>query len=269
MRTVVSALPAYLRQSLQVMFQYRGEIVLWAVWGVVYPTVSMAMWSAAVAGSENGQSIGGFGPRQFAAYFLLTMVVGHISTAWDVYEMGRLVRTGALSPRLLRPILPVWQSVADNVSYKALTLTILIPIWLVIAWLTQPMFSTDRTHLLFGIIATLLGAIVNYLWCYNLAMIAFWATRTDAIGEFWFGASLFFGGRLAPLTIMPIPIQKIATALPFKWVIWFPCEVLAGHTSLNSMKGGLINQVAWIALGIVVFHLLWRRGVKRYSAVGA
>jgi len=266
-RTLISAMPAYLRQSLAVMFQYRGEIVLWAVWGVVYPAVAMAMWSAAVSGSGH-ETIGGFSPRKFAAYFLMTMVVGHVCTAWDVYEMGHLIRTGMLSSRLLRPILPVWQSVADNLAYKVLTLAILVPIWVVVALVARPVFGTERIHLLMGIPAVLLAAIINYIWCYNLALVAFWATRTDALGEFWFGASLFFGGRLAPLTIMPVPIQKIATALPFKWVIWFPSELLAGRVSWNATVGGLINQVAWIAIGLIVFRLLWWRGVKRYSAVG-
>jgi ABC-2 type transport system permease protein len=262
-------MPAYLRLSLAVMFQYRGEIFLWAIWGVVYPAVAMAMWSAAVAGSPNGRTIGHFGPHEFAAYFLLTMIIGHVCTAWDVYEMGHLVRTGALSSCLLRPVLPIWQSVADNLAYKGLTLTILVPIWLAVAWTTRPALAADRTHLLYGLAATALAMILNYLSCYNLAMLAFWVTRMDGVGEAWFGASLFFGGRLAPLTIMPGPIQKIASALPFKWVIWFPSEALIGHLSVSSLRGGLINQLAWIAVGLLGFRVLWRAGIKRYSAVGA
>jgi len=97
---------AFLWNALNVMFQYRGEIVLWAVWGVVFPAVSMAMWSAALVGSGQ-ESIKGYDRSDFAAYFLLSMVVGHICVAWDVYEMGYLVRQGALSPKLLRPILPI------------------------------------------------------------------------------------------------------------------------------------------------------------------
>lgn len=58
-----AALPAFWRQSLATMLQYRGEIALWAVWGVVYPAVAMAMWAAAVRGAPGGQEIGGFMPR--------------------------------------------------------------------------------------------------------------------------------------------------------------------------------------------------------------
>lgn len=269
MNTVARAMPAFLRQSLATMFQYRGEIVLWAIWGVVYPAVAMAMWSVAVRGSASGHEIGGYRPADFAAYFWLTMVIGHICTAWDVYEFSYLVQSGKLSPQLLRPILPTWQSVADNLAYKIVTLSVLVPIWTIVVLMARPSFGTGRHELLWAIPAIGMAAIINYVWCYNLAMLAFWFTRMDAIGQAWFGAGLFLGGRLAPLSIMPVPLRKIASALPFKWVIWYPSELLMGRLSDGAILKGLGNQAAWIIFGLLVFRFMWRAGVRRYSAVGA
>jgi ABC-2 type transport system permease protein len=269
MRTVLRAMPAYLRVSMAVMLQYRGEIVLWAIWGVVYPAVAIAMWSAAVAGNPGKGSIGGFTPSEFAGYFLLTMVVGHLTAAWDVYEMGYLVRTGRMSPRLLRPLLPVWQSLSDNFAYKILTLAILIPIWLVIGWLTGPSFLANRAQLAWSIPAVALSGVLSFVWGYNLALLAFWITRMEAVGWLWFGGNLFFGGRLAPLTIMPDPLQKVASALPFKWMIWFPSASLLGKLKPASIQSGIVNQLCWLGLGLIVFRVMWWRGVRRYSAVGA
>lgn len=269
MRTLLSAIPAFLRESLATMVQYRGEIVLWAVWGVVYPSVSMAMWSVAVKGSPGGQQIGRYTAGDFAAYFWLTMVVGHIATAWDVYEFGYLVQSGKLSPKLLRPVLPVWQSVSDNLAYKLVSLAVLVPIWSLIVVVVKPHFEADWRHLLVGVPIVFLAAIINYIWCYNVAMLAFWFTRMEAIGQGWFGLGLFFGGRLAPLAIMPGPLRSVASALPFKFVIWFPCEVLMGHQGWGAIWGNILNQVMWIVIGLIVFRLMWRAGVKRYSAVGA
>lgn len=269
MRAVVSAVPALMRESLATMFQYRGEIILWAIWGVVYPSVAMAMWSVAVKGTPGGEQIGGYDPRAFAGYFWLTMVVGHICTAWDVYEFGYLVQSGKLSPKLLRPILPLWQSLADNIAYKVVTLGVLLPIWVMIVLLTHPQFGGSRGDVIAAIPAILMGATINYIWCYTLAMLAFWVTRMDGLGQAWFGAGLFFGGRLAPLSIMPEPLQKIASALPFKWVIYFPCEMLMGRLSDRAILTGLGNQLVWIVAGIITFRVVWRLGVRRYSAVGA
>lgn len=266
---LLRASSALWRVSVAEMLQYRGELALWAIWGIIYPLVALAMWNAAIRGSEGDGSIGGFGSREFAAYFLMTMIAGHFVTAWDAYEMGYLVRTGALSPQLLRPVLPIWRSVCDNVAYKVVTLAILVPCWLIVAWFTQPRIDSDVRQFALGAVALCLGAAVAYLWSYNIALVAFWSTRTDAVAECWFGASLILGGRLAPLNLLPGPLQVAANALPIKWAIWFPAEVLMGRITGAELVMGFVWQAGWILVAVLAFQFLWRAGLKRYSAVGA
>lgn len=262
------AIGAIWRMSAATMLQYRGEIVLWTVWGIVYPAVALAMWNAALRGSGE-QSLAGYGSAQFAGYFLLTMIVSHFTVAWDAYEFGYLVRTGRLSPLLLRPILPIWQSIGDNIGFKFITLVVLVPVWLLVGWIVRPAFSADAGQMALGVVATLLAAALNYIWGYNLALLAFWTTRTDALAEFWFGGTLVFGGRLAPLALLPGPLQNVAAVLPFKWIVWFPAALLLGELSATQAAWGLAGQAGWVAGGVVVFRLLWGLGLRRYSAVGA
>lgn len=269
MKALIRAMPAFFRASVQIMIQYRGEMVLWAIWGVVYPAVAMAMWSAAVAGTAGGAHIGGFAPRDFAAYFLTTMIVGHLASAWDVFEMGYLVRTGRMSAKLMRPILPMWESLSDNLAYKVVTLSILMPIWVLVALVSKPVFHSDSVHLAGGLLATVFGAALNYLWGYNLALLAFWVTRMDAVGQLWFGLGLFFGGRIAPLTIMPEPIQWVAAVLPFQWKTYFPAAVLIGRIPVDRMLMGLGIQILWLILAVITFRLLWRQALRQHTAVGA
>ena len=269
MNHLTSAIPAFLRTALSVMFQYRGEIILWAVWGVIYPAVAIAMWSAAIAGSATGGDIGGYAARDFAAYFLLTMIAGHVTTAWDVYEMGWQVRSGRISPKLLRPVLPIWEAMSDNLAYKLLTLAVLVPIWCVVIWLTEPRFQTQWIHVIFGIPALLLAAALSFIWGYVVAIASFWVTKMDAVSEMWFAMSLFFGGRLGPISVMPWPLGSVAAALPFQWMIWFPSEALIGRLDAATMLQGLAWQMGWLILGLIAFRVVWRRGLKHYSAVGA
>ena len=263
------AMSAFMRASLATMLQYRGELLLWAIWGVVYPAVAMAMWSAAVKGAPGGQNIRGMDPRDFAAYFLLTMIVGHVVAAWDIFEMGSLVRTGAMSPRLLQPVLPIWQSLADNLSYKITTLVLLVPIWIGVAWFAHPRLHTSMPELIVGLWAMLMAAAIHYVWGYNVALMAFWVTRMDAIAELWWGMNLFFGGRIAPLALLPLPLQWGAKLLPFQWILWFPSATLAGQLDFRSIAMGLIWQLGWFGGGLIVFHIVWRLAIRRYSAVGA
>ncbi|HOW69195.1 MAG TPA: ABC-2 family transporter protein [Phycisphaerae bacterium] len=268
LRVILSAMPAYLRASMQGMFQYRGELILWAIWGVVYPTVAMVAWQAAARDPIEGNTIKGYGAQEFATYFLLTMVIGHLCTAWDMFEIGYLIQSGKMSTKLLRPILPIWESISDNLAYKVLTLVILLPLWLLIALWARPRFDVSGMQALLGVMAIGLGAALNYIFNYALAMLAFWITRTDGLGQLWFGMSLFFGGRLAPVTIMPSPMQPLISMMPFKWIIWFPSAALMGQLSEREILIGLGCQLAWLAAGLLLFRILWRAGVKRFTAVG-
>ena len=50
MKRIIRAFLAYLRAHVGVMLHYRGEILLWSMWGIINPAVLYAMWSSAAAG---------------------------------------------------------------------------------------------------------------------------------------------------------------------------------------------------------------------------
>lgn len=268
MKALARAFAAYFREDLATMLQYRGESFLWAIWGVVYPAVALAMWSAAADGSSTPGRIGAYDAQAFAAYFLLSMVVGHLTTAWDAFEMGWMIRGGHLTPRLLHPLLPIWKNLAGNVAWKLLTTIILAPIWIVVASITQPRLSADLWILSLGSIATILGALLAFLWGYLVACIAFWTIRSDAISETWFGAFMIFGGRLAPIELLPGPLAWLAHALPLYWMLGFPTKLLAGLATPEEAVRGILLQCIWLIVGIFAFRWIWRAAVRQYSAVG-
>jgi ABC-2 type transport system permease protein len=270
----LSAMPAFLRIAIANMIQYRAEVALWALWGIIAPLVLMAVWRAAAAASDTPGQIGARSTGELMAYFYMTMIVGHLVAAWDVYEMGWMVRTGRLSAKLLRPIAPVWQALADNIAYKIVTLGLLLPIWFAIALFVRPTFNTTSRDLLIALLALPLAAALAFVWGYVVATLAFFVTRMDAVSEVFFAAGLMLGGRIAPIDMLPAPLDIVASSLPFRWIFAYPSELLAGqlpHTGgvWSEPILGLLWQILWLILGMAVLHFCWQRGLKRYSAVGA
>jgi ABC-2 type transport system permease protein len=72
---------------------------------------------------------------------------------------------------------------------------------------------------------------------------------------------------LAPLTAFPPAVRALAQWTPFPYLIDFPARVLAGQPV--DLLAGFGAQLAWIALLLPLVLLLWRAGVRRYSAMGA
>jgi len=265
--TILRAFPAFLRAGIGTMLQYRAEILLWAIWGLVNPAVLYAMWRAAAASQPNGQ-VAGFSRGELAAYFFAIMIVGHMTTAWDTYEMGFQVRTGKLSPQLLRPILPIWSAMANNLAYKVSTLLFVAPMWALCAWLLEPSLRAPPWQVALGVVSIVLAGALNFMLGYIVALIAFWTPKLDAVGEVYFGISVILGGRFSPLEALPGPVYAVARVLPFRWMFAYPAELVSGKmTDHGQIVSGLAMQLAWLLALIVLFRIVWEAAVKRYTAV--
>jgi ABC-2 type transport system permease protein len=117
--------------------------------------------------------------------------------------------------------------------------------------------------------ALLLAFLLRFLLEWTLAQAAFWTTRVGAINQSYFVMMLFLSGQIAPLTLLPHPIQVLAAALPFRWLISFPLELLLGRLTLAEALTGLGAQAAWLIVSFVLVRIVWRAGIRVYSAVGA
>jgi ABC-2 type transport system permease protein len=247
------------------MLQYRAVMLLWAAWGIIAPLVSLAVWTAAA----QGRSLAGFDRGALAGYFLITMVVSHLTTAWNTEIFSWEVRSGRLSPRLLRPILPIFEHAADNVAYKLSTFGILLPVWIVIGVVVRPTLHLTVERALWFVPAMALAAGLTFIWGYCVALIAFWTTNVRSVNQLYYTGMTFLAGRLAPLALLPDWLQTVATCTPFRWMIAFPVELALGTVPSAQIPVGIAWQAAWLAAGIVAFRLIWARGIRQYSAVGA
>jgi viologen exporter family transport system permease protein len=265
MRAAVRTYRVLISVALANMMQYRAVMLLWAAWGIVAPLVSLAVWTAAA----RGRSLAGFDRAELAGYFLVTMVVSHLTTAWDMEVFSFEVKSGRLSPRLLRPMLPVFQSAADNIAYKLCTAAVLLPIWLAIGVLIRPALHLTVARALWLAPTVVMAAALAFVWGYCVALVAFWTTNIRAINQLYWTGMTFLAGRLAPLALLPPVLRALSWYLPFRWMLSFPVELALGRFPVAQIPVGLAWQVLWLTAGIGAFRLIWAQGIRCYSAVGA
>ena len=258
---------SYLKTALALQFQYRVAMFIWMIGRLLEPTVYLVVWITVT--KARGGDVGGYSPGDFAAYYIVLMLVNQFTFTWVMHEYEYRIRSGSLSAVLLKPIHPIHSDLADNIGYKILTSVIIIPASGLLYWLFDPVFEPDLK--LFGlfIVSMFLAYLLRFLLEWSLALIAFWTTRNEAFNQMYFLLGLFLSGRLAPLDLLPDWLRILADALPFKWAVAFPVELVLGRLTDAEITDGLIVQAIWLAVGLVLHRLVWWRGVKRYSAVGA
>ena len=258
---------AKFRSELALQLAYRWAILIWLLGLILEPTVSLVVWRT-VADSQGG-SVAGFAAGDFAAYFAVLMIVNQLTFTWHFGFFSYRVREGYFSPLLLRPVHPVHNDVAENLTFKLMTFTVVIPVAIFLIVSFGARFATDASHLVAAIPAIGLAMVLRFLVEWTLGTAAFWLTRTSALNQAYYVVMLFLSGQVAPLTLLPGAIQAIATILPFRWMVAFPVDVALGRLPMSDVLSGLAMQLVWIGVAVIVLRTAWRAGIRRYSAVGA
>ena len=256
-----------LRTDLAVMLQYRVAVVIWLLGLVLQPVIFLVVWLT-VAESRGGQ-VGEFDKAALAAYYIVLMLVNHLTFDWHMFEMGWRVRSGSFSPILLQPLHPIHRDISANVSYKAVTLLVLAPATAFLIWYFEPAFGGELWTVAAFVPALILAFFVRFLVEWTVALLAFWFTDTSGLNQLYFVPLTLLSGKVAPLALMPEWIQFLADVLPYRWMIAFPVELLLGHLTPDEVITGFAAQITWLLLSLAILKLTWQRASKRYSAVGA
>jgi ABC-2 type transport system permease protein len=111
--------------------------------------------------------------------------------------------------------------------------------------------------------------LLSFLIQYMNGLLAFWITQAVAVFDLWFGLWSLFSGYLIPLDLMPSVVQRLAFWLPFRYQLAVPLEIILGRLQGTDMWISLGMQWLWIAIAYSLCRLMWQRGLRRYSAVGA
>ncbi|MGD0576338.1 MAG: ABC-2 family transporter protein [Anaerolineales bacterium] len=267
MRALADLYVQQFKTTLASTLQYRASLVIWMIAHILEPLVYLIVWST--VSNTNGGSVGDITTRGFAAYYIVLMLVNHVTYTWIMFEYEYRVREGSLSFALLKPVHPIHSDIADNVSSKLITLPMMLAAAAGLALIFRPSASPALWSLAAAVPALVLAFLIRFLVEWTLAQSAFWTTRVSAINQTYFVPLLFLSGQIAPLSLFPVPIQVLASVLPFRWMIGFPVELLTGQLSPLQGLIGLAAQAAWLALSIVLVRIVWRAGVRIYSAVGA
>jgi ABC-2 type transport system permease protein len=246
--------------------QYRAGIAIWMIGHVLEPLVTLVVWT--VVARTRGGDVSGFSEKSFAAYFIVLMVVNHITYTWIMYEYEYRIRHGALSFALLRPLHPIHTDIADNVSSKTVTFPGILIAAAVLAFLFRPSFRMIPWAVALAVPALVLAFLLRFLVEWSLAQSAFWTTRVSAVNQTYFAIMLFFSGQIAPFALLPGWVRILATFLPFRWMIGFPVELILGRLTPAQGAFGLAVQTLWVLVTLGLIRGIWHAGLRRYSAVG-
>jgi ABC-2 type transport system permease protein len=266
LRSMLDVYLTLMKTSIIRGFQYRLGNYFYLIGMLIEPVVYLVVWSTIAR--EQGGSVEGFTPGDFAAYYIVWTLVRQMNIVFTPYGWEWRIKEGQLAGQLLRPLHPVHYDLADIAGWKFVVIVLWLPVTVALTLLFRPALSP--TALEIGVFAVAIwGAyLLRSMNQTALGLVTFWTTRASAMFETYFVAELLLSGRLVPLQLMPQWVQNLAGVLPFKWTFGFPIEALTGDLSTAQLVGGLGMQALWTLAGWLLVTVIWRRAVRRFTSVG-
>lgn len=254
------------RAGVQEQFQYRTANALYMVGLVVEPVIYLVVWSTVAEAS--GGEVGGFTPGAFAAYFIVWTLVRNMNVVFTPYGWEFRIREGELSGMLLRPVHPIHYDLAYFAGWKVVVVVLWLPVAALLSVLFRPTLDPNLAQVATFAVAIWGAYVIRTALLFLLGMITLWTTRVAAIFELYFTLELLLSGRLVPMDLMPDWVLRISDVLPFRSTFGFPIEALVADLSGRQLARGLLTQAFWIVVSFLLAWLVWRRAIRRYTAVG-
>lgn len=257
---------AEMRLGFQRNLQYRVATAFSLLGFIIEPVVYLVVWKT-IAEAQGG-SIAGYSADDFVAYYIAWTLVRAMNIALTPYVWDGRIQRGRMNDHLTKPFHLFHRDLASFASWKPFWILWWIPLSVVLVAVFQPSVRPSVAQFVAFFIAVWTAFILRFVILYLLGLIAFWTTRASALFEIAVTAELLLSGRLVPLDLMPDWVQTLANWLPFQWTFQGPIEIVIGRTDLAGTVAVFGWQILWTAALGVVLALVWKRAMKRYSAVG-
>jgi ABC-2 type transport system permease protein len=124
-------------------------------------------------------------------------------------------------------------------------------------------------NILLFIPSLILAAMIYFFVSYLVGLSAFYFGMIAGLNFIMSNVIAFFSGSILPLDLLPDNVYRLANFLPFKYIAFFPLNIIQGKLSLLEIGWGFVGGVLWLGILFLLTKLIYRNGVKKYEAYGA
>lgn len=256
---------AIAKQNASEGLYYRFDLLLYIFNFLVEITVYIFIWLAIY---QNGNQILGMDFQQITTYYILVVSLNPI-IIWGINEeMGTAIREGEILRELLHPISYFHYYFGMRIGELIEAAIVGILTFGICAILFGVLPPAGFLNFLFFAIIVCLAVVVIYFFELILGMTAFYTDTIWGIEVLKRAILNIFSGMIAPITLFPEFLQKIANFLPFKDCIYTPINIYFGELSTIEIGQVIGKQCIWILILYVISKIVFHKAIKNITVNG-
>jgi ABC-2 type transport system permease protein len=263
-----------LRICLEERLVYRGDFALGTLMRFLPIVTQIFLW-AAVFGAIDEQEIQGYTYRNFVAYFLLTMISRAFSSMPGLASgIARDIRDGSVKKFLIQPIDMVGFLLLSRVAHKLVYYGVALVPFALVFYLCRGFFADsggwpDGPTMAAYVASLMMAFLLGFFLEAAIGLIGFWFLEVSSLVFVYMLFSFFFSGHMFPIDMLPGGFRTFVQMLPLHYLAYFPAAIFLGKVQPGpELAVGLAVQLAWVVFFAAVCRLMYRLGVRQYSAFG-
>lgn len=253
-----------LKISLISYLEYRVNFVLSFLFSLVPFAVSVLLWVAVAKHSEFIKV------KEVVSYYFVILIVKNITTTNSIIRFSDDIRLGELNKYLLKPYNYCFYSLMADLPERIVFIVMnFIPLLLIYIFLHN-YISLDLSliKIFFFILFLILGYLINFFIDFLIGLYSFYFSKISSLYTSIKVLRNLSAGNIFPLLMLPAKIFLALQFLPFMYTSYIPTMLLLKKTSFNLILKNLFVSITWLSIVCLFSAILWKRGMKRYSAYG-
>lgn len=267
----ISKYLALIKVSMQDNLEYRFNFFTTFIFMIAPLAVHICLWSTVYGVGVSKENL-----SNYSYYMMITYtILGHCLDKFtgDVNLQLRVsaeIRDGVISKYLLLPV----SYFKTNVSYLITNrmvyfVTLIIPYLLVIfCFQKQFLFNGSIVYFLIFFIAIQEAIFISFMVNHLIALATFWLKDVSSLYVFTQSTFSFLAGGYFILDLLPGWAFNFLMHTPFPYILYFPVAIYMKKLTLSQVAYYEVVECIWLAILLILNAIVWKRGVKRYSADG-
>lgn len=266
-----------LRISLVERLVYRADFFFTTFFRFLPLITTFLLWEAIYVGANTEKTpdfqIATFTQDKMIAYLLLVQISRMFSSMPGLSTgIAREIRDGNLKKYLLQPIDMLWYLISFRGAHKiAYIATTALP-YALLFFIFHKSFDGVPGPLtwLAYLVSLLLAFAIGFFFEACIGIAGFWFMEVTSLMYIINIFTFFVSGQMFPLELLSqYPyVTEVLTFLPFQYLAYFPAMVFLEKKVGVELLVGLAIEAGWAIALLLLSRLMYRLGLKHYSAFG-